>query len=56
MLKSVLKYIEYIRIKNGLIFFIIPKANLGGGGPSKLVKSKLFFNPSLRKYSSFKDD
>ena len=56
ILKSVLKCIESIRIKNRLNFFIILKANLGGGGPSKLVKSKLFFNPSLRKYSSFKDD
>ena len=46
MLKSVLKCIEYIRItKNGLNFFNIPRANLGGGGrggPAKLVKSQLF--------------
>ena len=42
MLKSVLKCIESIRIKNGSKKFKIPSANLVGGGvQAKLVKSQL---------------
>ena len=65
MLKSVLKCIESIRIlKNGLTFFKIPRANLGGGGRgglAKLVKNhffkpfpnqcKMFHNPDLHQFN-----
>ena len=45
MLKSVLKCIESIRIKdNGLTFLKNSESQLGeGGSPAKLVKSKLCF-------------
>ena len=43
MLKSVLKCIEYIRIKNGLTNLIFFRANLGGGGGSGRVSQKPTF-------------